>query len=99
MGFILWDDLVEKKFKEDKELARLCLNSAIEQWQTTGDARLLVTRLKQLSRAYGVLKLARDSKLGIRTLENCLSDKGNPTLKTLSIILKTLNDYCEEGGE
>ena len=96
MKFVLWDDYLVEQFKKDRELAKGCLADAIDEWQATGDASLLIIRLKQLSLAYGVTKLSKVSGLGVRTIDNSLSlEKGNPTLKTLSPILKVLSAYCE----
>lgn len=86
-----FDDVVVEHIKKDPELGSSYLKFALQEYQKDGDERPLLDALKQVALARGGLAdLATKTGLSRETLYKTLSTKGNPTLKTLNIILKVL---------
>lgn len=74
-------------FRRDPALAADYLNSVLED----GDETDLMLALRSLSMAFGgVQEVARQARINAHTLYRALSEKGNPGLKTLSAILRTM---------
>ena len=74
-------------FRNDPDLAAEYLNSVL----ADGDETDLLLALRSLSQAFGgVQEVARQAELNAHSLYRTLSEKGNPELKTLSVILKAM---------
>lgn len=74
-------------FRRDPELAAEYLNSIL----ADGDVTDLMLALRSLSRAFGgVQEVARQAEVNANTLYRTLSEQGNPELKTLAAILKSM---------
>lgn len=74
-------------FRNDPDLAAEYLNSVL----ADGDETDLLLALRSLSQAFGgVQEVARQAELNAHSLYRTLSEKGNPELKTLSMILKAM---------
>ncbi len=77
----------------DPEFAALYLKTALEESDTeTGEAVLKnVLRQLAMAQAGGLKAIAEQSGLNRQSLHRALSPNGNPTLKTLLALLRTLN--------
>ena len=74
-------------FRKDPELAVAYLNDVL----VDGDEAELMIALRTLSNAFGgVQEVARRADLNANTLYRTLSPKGNPELRTLNALLKTM---------
>lgn len=86
-----FDDVVIEHLKNDPDLGKDYVEFALQEYQKDGDERPLLDALKQVALARGGLAdLATKTGLSRESLYKTLSLKGNPTLKTLNIILKVL---------
>ncbi|MES2677022.1 MAG: addiction module antidote protein [Pseudomonadota bacterium] len=86
-----FDDVAVEHIKKDRELGANYIKFALQEYQKDGDERPLLDALKQVAIASGGLAdLAVKTGLSRESLYKTLSIKGNPTLKTLNIILKVL---------
>lgn len=54
------------------------------------DAKHIARALGVVARSQGMTEIARKSGLGRQALYNALSENGNPTLETLTAVLKAL---------
>lgn len=54
------------------------------------DPRMLMMALRNVAEARGVKEVAEETGLNRQTLYRTLSEKGNPTLQTLSALLRSL---------
>lgn len=84
------DDAMVETFRSDPDYAVYLLNSILEDEEgTVGE--LLMT-LRQIAKAHGgVPALAEDAKLNPTQLYRTLSEDGNPTITSLTAILRALN--------
>lgn len=81
------DEASAEMFRKDPELAVDYLNEVL----VDGDEAELMIALRTLSKAFGgVQEIARRADLNANTLYRTLSPKGNPELKTLNALLKTM---------
>ena len=81
------EEATAEMFRRDPELAAEYLNSVLRD----GDEADLMLALRSLSKAFGgVGEIARQADVNAHTLYRTLSEKGNPELKTLSAILRTM---------
>ena len=71
--------------------AKAYLQVALEEYQQDGDTEFFLTALRDIAEAKGGMgPLAKQTKLNRQSLYQILSGKGNPTLNTLNVILKSL---------
>ncbi len=70
----------------DPRLAEAYLKAAIED----PDPRLFLQALRNVAMARGVAKVAARSKLNRESLYRMLSKRGNPSLRSLGAVLKSL---------
>lgn len=83
------DELIES-LKNPKE-ANLYLRIAMEEYQEDGDTEVLLVALRNIAEARGGIgQLAKKTHLNRQNLYHILSDKGNPTLDTFGLILRSL---------
>ncbi len=86
-----FDEFIVEHLRENPKLAEGYLKIALQEYQKDGDERPLLDALKQVAIAKGGLAdLAARTGLSRESLYKTLSSKGNPTLRTLNIILKVL---------
>lgn len=77
-------------YLKNKNTARLYLQSALDDYQLDHDRGAFMFALKDVARAHGGIgHLALETHLNREHLYRLLSGKGNPTLDTLSTILRT----------
>jgi probable addiction module antidote protein len=79
-------DAVVRELKEDPELAYEYLKATLEE----EDEAAMRIGLLRVAQAYGVQEVAEKAGLRRENLYRALSPKGNPTVKTLSAILRAL---------
>lgn len=83
------NELIES-LRDTKE-ADLYLRIAMEEYHEDGDVEALLLALRNIAEAKGGMsQLAKKTHLNRQNLYHVLSKKGNPTLDTLELILKSL---------
>jgi probable addiction module antidote protein len=81
------DDAMADLFREDPKLAAQTLNDILED----GDQAELLVALRQMAKAFGGLsKVAEQAELNPTQLYRTLSPSGNPTVSSLSSVLKAM---------
>lgn len=81
------DEATIASFREDPEFAAEYLNAILED----GDEAELLQALKRVAAAFGgVGEIASKADLHAKTLYRTLSSQGNPEMKTLVAVLKTM---------
>lgn len=81
------DEATSAMFLRDPALAAEYLNDVL----ATGDEVDLMLALRALSKAFGgVQEVARQADSNPNTMYRTLSKQGNPSLKTLRAVLKTM---------
>lgn len=81
------DEAMAEVFRNDPAYAVELLNSILED----GDQGELLIALRQMTKAFGgVPQVADKAKLNRTQLYRTLSEKGNPEIRSLSAILKTM---------
>jgi probable addiction module antidote protein len=76
-----------ESFRKDPQFAAEYLNAVL----ADGDQEEVMLALRRLSQAFGgVPKLAKVAELNATTLYRTLSPKGNPELKSLTVLLRAL---------
>ena len=74
-----------ESFRRDPKFAAAYLNAVLED----GDQEGIMLALRRVSEARGgIAKLAKTAELNVTTLYRTLSSRGNPTIRTLSAVLK-----------
>ncbi len=75
----------------DKKLAAIYLQRSLEEYEKDGDTKLFLHALRYVAEAQGgIAKLAKKTKLNRENLYKTLSNRGNPKLQTMGILLKAL---------
>jgi probable addiction module antidote protein len=81
------DDAMAETFRKDPTFAVDLLNSIL----VDGEQGELLIVLRQLTKAFGgVPKVAEKARLNRTQIYRTLSDKGNPEIRSLMAILKTM---------
>lgn len=80
-----YDEYLSESLR-DPRLAEAYLKAAIED----PDPRLFLQALRNVAMARGVAKVAARSKLNRESLYRMLSKRGNPSLRSLGAVLKSL---------
>jgi probable addiction module antidote protein len=84
---ITHDDAMAEVFREDPAYAVGLLNSIL----ADGDQGELLIALRQMTKAFGgISKVAEKAELNGTHIYRALSAKGNPEIRSLSAILKTM---------
>ena len=79
------------ELRADRELAVAYLKAAMESLDDTDDRAAGLLALRTVAEAYGGLgAVAAEAGISRESLYRALSPKGNPTLKTLLAVLKTV---------
>lgn len=83
-------DLLIESLRDQKE-ATVYLQVALDEYQEDGDTEIFLKALRNIAEAQGGIGvLAKKTKLNRQNLYHTLSDKGNPRLNTLSLLLKSM---------
>ena len=81
------EDATVESFRRDHHLRRITLNGVL----ADGDEAELMVALRRVAEAFGgISKLASNTKLNATTLYRTQSPKGNPELKSMNSMLKSL---------
>ncbi|WP_144754962.1 DNA-binding protein [Bartonella saheliensis] len=81
------DDAMAEIFHDDPELAAATLDAIL----ADGDQGELLVTLRQMAKAYGgVQAVAKAANLNPTQLYRTLSEKGNPELRSLNALLRTM---------
>ncbi|WP_407965875.1 DNA-binding protein [Bartonella sp. C271] len=81
------DDAMAEIFHEDPELAAATLDAIL----ADGDQGELLVTLRQMAKAYGgVQAVAKAANLNPTQLYRTLSENGNPELRNLNVLLRTM---------
>lgn len=90
-GLISHHELEIEELRADRELAVEYLKAAMESLDNPDDLAAGLLALRTVAEAYGGLAaVAAEAGLSREALYRTLSPKGNPTLKTLLAVLKTV---------
>lgn len=90
-GTVSHHDAELGELRADKELALAYLKAAMESLDNPNDRAAGLLALRTVAEAYGGLgTVAAEAGISRESLYRALSPKGNPTLKTLLAVLKTV---------
>lgn len=90
-GVVSHHDREVAELRADRELAVEYLKAAMESLDNPDDRAAGLLALRTVAEAYGGLALvAAEAGISRESLYRTLSPKGNPTLKTLLAVLKTV---------
>jgi probable addiction module antidote protein len=91
VGAVSHREALIKELREDREMTIQYLREAMESLDNPDDRSAGLLALRTVAEAYGGLaSVAKEAGISRETLYRTLSPKGNPTLKTLLAILKTV---------
>lgn len=77
-------------FREDPELAEMCLRDEIKEYNKTGNMTYVLQTLETIIRAFGIKKYAEKNKIHRSTLNNVFRARHEPEINTMNTILKPL---------
>lgn len=77
-------------FREDPELAEMCLKDEIKEYNKTGDMTYLLRTLERIIRAFGINRYTKENKIHRSTLNNVFRARHEPEISTMNSILKPL---------
>ncbi len=80
-----YEDFLIESLKEPQE-ARAYLNAALED----EDYRVFLLALKDVAKAYGISRIASETKLNRESLYKTLSENGNPQISSLVALLRAV---------
>lgn len=81
------DDAMAELFRDDPEMAAATLDAIL----VDGDQGELLVMLRQMAKAFGgVAAVANAAELNATQLYRMLSEKGNPELRSLNALLRTM---------
>ena len=81
------DEALVRELRADPVYAAEYLQAAMED---TEEPAVLLIALRHVSEAYGIAEVAKAAGIKRESLYRALSPKGNPTLKTLTAVLKAV---------
>ncbi len=81
------DEALVRELRADPTFAAEYLQAAMED---TEEPAVLLIALRRISEAYGMADVAKAAGIKRESLYRALSPKGNPTLKTLTAVLKAV---------
>jgi probable addiction module antidote protein len=91
-GLISHQDREIEELQKDRELAITYLKVALESIDDPNNRSAALLALRNVAEAYGGLGfVANEAGISQESLYRALSPKGNPTLKTILAVLKTLD--------
>jgi len=87
MGTISYDEVAAEIYRDDPKLAAEILNDCLLE----GEQEEFLIALRHMSKAFGGMQeLAKTTGLHEKTLYKTLSEKGNPSLKTLLSLIDVM---------
>ena len=90
-GVVSHHDREVAELRDDRELAVEYLKAAMAELDNAEDRGACLLALRTVAEAYGGLAVvAAEAGISRESLYRALSPKGNPTLKTLLAVLKTV---------
>ncbi len=81
------DEALARDLRADPALAAEYLRAAMEEVE---EPAVLLVALRHVAETYGMAGVARKAGIKRESLYRALSPKGNPTLKTLTAVLKAV---------
>lgn len=81
------DEALVRELRDDPDFAAEYLRAAMED---TEEPAVLLIALRHVSEAFGMADVATAAGIKRESLYRALSPKGNPTLKTLTAVLKAV---------
>ncbi len=81
------EEAIIKELRDDPEFAAEYLKAAMEDSE---EPRVLLIALRQLAKAHGIAKVAKQARIERESLYRALSPKGNPRFSTIMAITKAL---------
>lgn len=85
---ISYDQVLKERFKKDPEEILEHLNAMLG---APKEPELFLLGLRQVATALGMTQLSNTTGLGRESLYKTLSEEGNPTIKTLLLLLDAMN--------
>ena len=82
------DETVIELLRDDPEFANEYLAAALDEANEPGGQTALLAALRHIAEAQGMSAVAERAGLPRESLYRALSPRGNPTIKTLSAVLK-----------
>lgn len=82
------DKAVVQSLRDNPDLAVEYIRAAIE--ENSDEPAALMVAMRHVAQAYGMRQVAESAGLSRESLYRALSAKGNPTVKTIAAVLKTL---------
>jgi probable addiction module antidote protein len=87
VGSIPWHDVLIKRLKKDPLEAAMYLTVALED----EDPRMFLMALRNVADAYGgITRIAKSTRLNRESLYRMLSDEGNPSIQSLTAVLRAI---------
>ncbi|MBF0108987.1 MAG: putative addiction module antidote protein [Magnetococcales bacterium] len=81
------DESLVRELRDDPELAKEYLQAAMEDEE---EPAVLLLALRHVAEAYGMPRVAELAGIQRESLYRALSPRGNPTLRTLTAVLKAV---------
>lgn len=81
------DDAVARELRDDPALAAAYLQAAIAE---SGEPKVLLVALRQLAKAHGIARIAKEAQIERESLYRALSEKGNPRFSTIIAVVRAL---------
>lgn len=74
------NDAVARELREDSALAAAYLKAALAE---SDEPKVLLIALRQLAKAHGIARIAKEARIERESLYRALSEKGNPRFSTI----------------
>jgi probable addiction module antidote protein len=81
------DDAVARELREDPALAAAYLKAALAE---SDEPKVLLIALRQLAKAHGIARIAKEAQIERESLYRALSAKGNPRFSTIVAVVHAL---------
>jgi probable addiction module antidote protein len=81
------DDAVARELRDDPALATAYLKAALAE---SGEPKVLLIALRQLVKAHGIARIAKEAQVERESLYRALSEKGNPRFSTIIAVVHAL---------
>lgn len=85
-----WEKIMINIYKKDPELALNALKIEFDEYKKTKDPTYFMSELGKISKAYGIKKLEKKSKISRKTLYDIFSCKHKPSFEYLNCIIDAL---------
>ena len=89
VGYASYNSIAIERFEKDPEFLKLCLAKSFDNYNKEGNLFLLRETLNQAAQAKGMTQLAKETGLSRQYLYKMVSEKGNPTIETLKLVLES----------